>query len=197
MRVLFLGKPDSPLLAYLRSQGDDVVQTMEPVSGEALRPAGFGFLVSYGYRHILRADVLDLFPGRAVNLHASFLPWNRGADPNLWSFLEGTPKGVSLHHLDLGVDTGDIIAQRETVFGPSETLRTSYDRLQADIQALFRETWPALRAGALPRSPQPPGGTLHRMKDKAPHEAALRLGHDTPVSEIEDYGRRAGLTRAR
>lgn len=46
-----------------------------------------------------------------MNLHISYLPWNKGADPNFWSCIDGTPAGVTLHHIDAGVDTGDIIAQ--------------------------------------------------------------------------------------
>ncbi|MCL0081308.1 hypothetical protein M1N64_03665 [Peptococcaceae bacterium] len=50
---------------------------------------------------------MDKFQGRAINLHISFLPWNRGADPNFWSFIENAPVGVSIHYLDEGIDTGD------------------------------------------------------------------------------------------
>ena len=38
------------------------------------------FVVSYGYRHIVPADVIDKMAGRIINLHISYLPWNRGAN---------------------------------------------------------------------------------------------------------------------
>ena len=50
-------------------------------------------LVSFGYRFILPGDLLARFPDRAVNLHIAYLPWNRGAHPNVWSAYEGTPAG--------------------------------------------------------------------------------------------------------
>ena len=56
-----------------------MVQTSEKFTLEWVAEGGFTFLVSYGYRHILRKNVLDLFPDRAVNLHIAYLPWNRGA----------------------------------------------------------------------------------------------------------------------
>lgn len=93
MRVLFLGPDDSPLLDWLRDRGECVLQTAEEVSADRVKDRSFDFLVSYGYRHIIRQAVLDHFPDRAVNLHISYLPWNRGADPNLWSFFDDTPKG--------------------------------------------------------------------------------------------------------
>jgi len=72
---------------------------------------------------------------RAINLHPSLLPWNRGAHSNFWSFLEDTPKGVTIHIIDEGIDTGDILLQKKIKFDQSkETLRSSYGRLQQELQ---------------------------------------------------------------
>jgi methionyl-tRNA formyltransferase len=179
MRVLLLAPADSPLGPWLRQQGETVQVVTDP-----LRDEEGDFLVSYGYRHILRQPALDRFPERAVNLHVSLLPWNRGADPNLWSFVDDTPKGVTIHHLDAGVDTGDIIVQREVALGPDETLRSSYDKLQTAIRALFHETWPLLREGRAPRRRQSGAGSLHRMRDKDAILSRLVAGWDTPVSRL-------------
>eukprot|EP00392_Amoebophrya_sp_AT5.2_P019205 g19951.t1 len=64
----------------------------------------FDYCVSYGYRHIIRTPVIEgMFDRkRIINLHISYLPYNRGADPNLWSILERTPPGVTIHHIDEG-----------------------------------------------------------------------------------------------
>ena len=83
--ILFLGPEDSPLIAWLRAQGEDVAQTSDALSTDVVSNRGYSFLISYGYRHILRNDILSLFPDKAINLHISYLPWNRGADPNFWS----------------------------------------------------------------------------------------------------------------
>jgi len=184
MRVLFLGPPDSPLRAWLEASGETVIATAERIGPAFLDEHRPELLVSYGYRHILRAEILDRFPGRAVNLHISLLPWNRGADPNLWSFVEGTPKGVTIHHLDPGVDTGDLIAQREVTFGAGETLRSSYDRLQREIQDLFHAVWPAIRSGRAERKPQVGQGSYHRLRDKEALLPRLSAGWDTPVGEL-------------
>ena len=53
-----------------------------------------------------------------------------GQDPNLWSFIEDTPKGVTIHEIDEGIDTGDIIFQKEIVLNSNETLASSYEKLQ-------------------------------------------------------------------
>ena len=155
------------------------------------------FLISYGYRYILPTTILNHFLMRAINLHISFLPWNRGADPNFWSFYDDTPKGISIHHLDKGVDTGNILLQREVVMSEDDSLRTSYDRLQESVQQLFKETWSPL----LSRTPdsgkcQMPGsGTFHRSMDLQPLRHLLRCGWDTPVIEIRHAGEEARLQR--
>jgi methionyl-tRNA formyltransferase len=178
MHVLLLGPEDSPLGPWLRARGETVTATSSLVGPEA----SADFLVSYGYRYILRRPVLDRFGDRAINLHVSLLPWNRGADPNLWSFVDDTPKGVTIHHLDEGVDTGDIIAQREVLMGSDETLRTSYQKLQVALQQLFQEQWPLIREGRAPRHPQRGPGSRHLLRDKEALLAALPAGWDTPVS---------------
>src|SRR5437868_7353950 len=68
-----------------------------------------GISVLFGY--ILRPELLGCFPSGVINLHPSLLPFNRGACPNVWSIVDGTPAGATLHYIDSHIDTGDIVAQ--------------------------------------------------------------------------------------
>jgi methionyl-tRNA formyltransferase len=179
--VVFLGRPDSPVLAHLRT-GDEEVLAFG--ADEPFVPGDPRLVVSHGYRRILRRDVLDLLPGRVINLHISLLPYNRGADPTLWSVLEDTPAGVTIHYIDEGVDTGDVIAQREVELADDDTLATAYAKLQAAMTELFREHWPAIAAGTCDRIPQGPGGTTHRVADRAAVEHLLTHGWDTPIGPL-------------
>jgi methionyl-tRNA formyltransferase len=182
MNVLFLG-PSSPLIEYLE-QRDRVTAMTGPLTPPVAAALGPDWTVSYGYRHILSAGTLGQLGGRAINLHISYLPWNRGADPNLWSVLDRTPNGVSIHHIDEGVDTGDLIAQRRIPIVSDDTLATSYQRLQAAVQSLFVLMWPVIRDGCAPRYPQPSGGSYHRKADRKRVEHLLNAGWDTPVSRL-------------
>lgn len=126
------------------------------------------WVVSYSYRHILGTDVLRTIPGKFVNLHISLLPYNRGADPNTWSFLEETPKGVTIHLIDPGIDSGPILVQRELTFEDTGvTLAESYQRLHAELHAMFIENWPAIRVGGIEPKAQIGAGTYHRSADLA------------------------------
>ena len=184
MRVLFLGSPDSPLIRTISESGDEIVACERALCLEEIRDIGPEFIVSYGYRHIIGPDVLHAYEGLAINLHISLLPWNRGADPNFWSIVEGTPKGVTIHHLDPGIDTGDIIVQKEVELASTDTLASSYQRLHAVIHELFRENWSEIKAGRSPRCKQEGDGTFHRIRDKAQSGIDLPHGWDTPVSAI-------------
>jgi len=182
MHILFLS-PHIHLIDYLQSYGDEVTQTIEPLTDEILQDKDF--IISYGYRHIIKKPVLDRFENRAINLHISYLPWNRGADPNLWSFLDGTPKGVTVHFLDEGIDTGDIIAQRYLKYDFDDTLRTFYDKLSVCIEDMFRKVWPYIREGKARRYKQ---GTYHNSKDKEKYKHLLVDGWDTKVRDVIGRG---------
>ena len=186
MRILFLGLNDSLLLEYLQSVETLVVATMGRLDVSYIDAHKFDFLVSYNYRRILTSDILGRFADRAVNLHIALLPWNRGADPNFWSFVEKTPKGVTIHYLDEGVDTGDIIYQKEIISLPKDTFRVMYDRLHGEIQKLFVQNWRYIRAGTCPRHKQPIMGTFHWAKEKDKYMHLLTNEWDTLVSVVEN-----------
>jgi methionyl-tRNA formyltransferase len=135
--------------------------TLERIA--ALRPE---IGVSAFFGHILRPAVLDLFPERCINLHPALLPYNRGSYPNVWSIVEGTPAGATLHYIDPGVDTGDIIAQCEVPVDATDTGETLYRKLENACVELFRETWPLVRSGNVPcRSQRGVDGSIHRVTD--------------------------------
>ncbi len=188
MKILLLGPYRENLANYLKSLGDDVTHTEEPLQAGAEILDKKDFLISYGYRHILRKELLGRFPNRVINLHISYLPWNRGADPNLWSFIDDTPRGVTIHYIDAGLDTGDILFQEELGYDPNDTLRTSYEHLTEAIESLFIKVWPEIRVGKAKSYPQPAGGTAHRLKDRDRVEHLLINGWDTPVRDLIGKG---------
>lgn len=154
------------LVQWLTERGEKVYRienklTVEMVEG--LRP---DFVVSFNYRHLISEQVLQALPGRVINLHTSLLPYNRGASPNFFSFLEDTPKGVTIHLVDKGLDTGDILCQKELIFDEEkETFASSYEKLLREIKQLFKDNWEQIREGRLLPIKQKGCGTYHRRKD--------------------------------
>lgn len=123
-------------------------------------------LVSYNYRYIVPESIIRVMKEKAVNLHISLLPWNRGSSPNFWSFIENSPKGVTIHRLAEGLDTGDIIFQKELYFDEKqETFKSTYEALQQEITTLFKENFYNIVGGKCTMRPQEGAGSYHTMQD--------------------------------
>ncbi len=97
-----------------------------------------------------------------INTHPSLLPHNRGKHYNFWAIVEGSPFGVSLHFVDEGIDTGDVIAQQEIEYGWQDTGKSLYEKASEAMIELFRLTYPQIRSGNFKRRPQPTDtGSFH------------------------------------
>lgn len=162
--VAFLGyaEQETRLIVALRELGHRVIHFAGPV----LDLSAYDFVVSFGYRHILHESVLDTAQHDIMNLHISYLPFNRGAHPNFWAWIDGTPHGVTLHAIDTGLDTGPVFAQRIVELDDDTvTLRDSQAQLIHEIEALFLGVLPRWFSGKLPPVPQTGRGSYHAARD--------------------------------
>jgi len=188
MKVLVLGYTENPILDCIR-QTDDVLVTDKRINLEEIQAYDPGFFVSYGYKYILKPPIVQAYAGSIINLHISYLPWNRGCHPNFWSFYEDTPKGVTIHHIDEGIDTGDILLQKIVDFAPEEdTLAKTYDRLRQEVEELFIGNWHHLRKAETQPFPAAPGGSHHFRRELDIHWARLNDAWNTKIHEVENLG---------
>ncbi len=186
MRVLLLTSIPHYLASTIEAEGDSYTISMEEPK---LWPEEIDFVVSFGYRYIIPEKVIEYYRGRMINLHISLLPWNRGADPNFWSWFNRTPKGVSIHAIDAGIDTGDVLAQIMGYPTPDHhTLRSSYATMVSLAAFLFAEQWPKLRKMDWDPIRVSGEGSYHRVADKEKWMKKLPLGWDTPVKDVEELG---------
>ena len=80
--------------------------------------------------------------------------------------LENTPKGVTIHLIDKGVDTGRILLQKNLFFNDEyETLESSYITLQQEIQNMFKNNWIKIRNNEIKSIQQPKGGSFHYKRE--------------------------------
>jgi len=181
MNILYLGYPESSVHLFLKTKGT-VYQTLEKISFDISQ---FDWVISYGYSHIIKQDIIDEAKNPIINLHISYLPFNRGADPNFWSWLENTPKGVTIHQIDKGLDTGGIFIQKEIKFKGDETLSSSYNILRKEIEDLFIENFDSITKGIILPRKQEGKGTYHSRKNLEPYKYLLTQGWDTTVKQIK------------
>jgi methionyl-tRNA formyltransferase len=107
-------------------------------------------IVVVGYGRIIPQWMIDLPPLGDINLHASLLPKYRGAAPVQWAIAMGeTITGVTTMRIDAGLDTGNILLQRETPIAPEDTAETLGPRLAQMGAPLMVETLRGLQTGTI------------------------------------------------
>jgi phosphoribosylglycinamide formyltransferase 1 len=109
-----------------------------------LREATVELVVLAGFMRVLKRPMLDAFPHRIINIHPSLLPKYPGLEAWRQALAAGdTVTGCTVHYVDSGIDSGEIIAQREVPILPND----SPEILHARIQAAEHELYPAAIAG--------------------------------------------------
>jgi len=112
-------------------------------------------IIVVGYGRIIPQWMIDLPRFGNINLHASLLPKYRGAAPIQWAIARGeTVTGVTTMQIDAGLDTGDILLQKEIPINPTNTAETLAPTLAAIGADLVVETLHGLHAGTIRPRPQ-------------------------------------------
>ena len=123
----------TPVKVCAQELGVPVYQPTKLRDGTALELIGQldpELIVVAAYGRILPQEILDYPKYGCINVHSSLLPRYRGAAPIHWAILNGDQEtGVTIMHMALALDAGDIIAQRATPIGPEETAPELYARL--------------------------------------------------------------------
>lgn len=180
------------LFRWLEDEGYDVILCTDRLDVKWCREQSFDLAVSYTYIYILSAEVIDALNNNVVNIHNSLLPFNRGKDPNLWSIVERTPRGVSLHYMDAELDKGYIIAQSIVNDNDAETLASSYDNLDRAAKQLFKDAfkyydfWPQLKKKVDGK------GTYHAHKDAVRIKSVIDT-YDISIAEFRERLRKIGV----
>ncbi len=112
-------------------------------------------IIVVGYGRIIPQWMIDLPRLGNVNLHASLLPRYRGAAPIQWAIARGeSMSGVTTMRIDAGLDTGDILLQKEIPIAQQDTAATLAPRMAAIGADLMVETLRGLQSGTVHSRPQ-------------------------------------------
>ena len=76
-----------------------------------------------------------------IDLHPSYLPYNRGMHPYYWSIVDDTPKGVTIHFIDSDIDSGSIIRQEQIESDITDTGEILYNKSTDCIINLFKDSF--------------------------------------------------------
>ena len=148
----------TPVKECALSHGIEVFQPVkirESTNIEYLRKFNADIIIVVAFGQILSKSILDMPRYGCINVHASLLPKYRGAEPIQWAILNGDEvTGVTIMRMDVGLDTGDMIAKTEVKISPEDTGGTLFDRLAEAGACLCVETIPSSVDGTAVYTPQ-------------------------------------------
>lgn len=142
MNILILGDKNrnSKISRFLEKE-NTIIQTEDVISLDFLKTNDIDFLISNGYAPIIKEPIISEYHHKIINIHPTFLPYGRGIYPLLWSLLESTPIGITIHFINNGIDSGEILFQKEISLDDNFTLKQGYEVLLKEAEKLFLIHW--------------------------------------------------------
>ena len=105
-----------------------------------LKEAGVELVVLAGWMRMIKAPLLEAFPRRIINIHPSLLPQFPGLEAWAQALAAGAHEtGCTVHYVDSGMDTGEVIAQSRVPIFPSDTAEQLHARIQVEEHKLYPE----------------------------------------------------------
>lgn len=175
------------VICCARDAGLSTLQTDCISKGEAFKTLqNFqpDLMITAAFGQILTQEVLDIPKLGCINVHASLLPKYRGASPIQTAIINGeTVTGISTMMTDIGLDTGDILLQKEIEIHPNETAGELTERLAVLGSEVLCDTITALENGTLTRTPQDHSKatkcrTISKSKAKMDFSKSAKQLHD-------------------
>lgn len=116
-----------------------------------LKNASVDLVVLAGYMRMIKAPMLEAFPRRIINIHPSLLPKFPGLESWKQALVAGEKTtGCTVHYVDSGMDTGDVIAQAEVPVLPDDTAETLHARIQVQEHRIYPEVIARFASRELP-----------------------------------------------
>lgn len=187
MKVLYIGYESSKIRNFLElNETTFFIDGSSYISLNFIKPHNPDLIVLHGCHSILSKDIVDLYKSKIINCHGAYLPYNRGRHPNVWSNIENTPSGGTIHLIDEDIDKGQVIFRKQIFPHPDDTLASTYWKIRDLLEEMFIEIWPKIKNNSWdPIQINWNKGTLHYGKDLKKVEHLLINGWDTKISDIQ------------
>jgi methionyl-tRNA formyltransferase len=112
-------------------------------------------ILVWSYPMILPRAVIDIPDRGCINVHMGLLPQYRGVNGVRWALLNGEQEtGVTMHYMDEGIDTGDMISRVSFPITPEDDILSLMKKSRIAGLHLLKTTWPQIEAGNVQRMPQ-------------------------------------------
>lgn len=138
------------------------VKIREDANVEYVKKFAPDIIIVAAFGQILPKSILDLPKYGCINVHASLLPKYRGAAPIQWAVINGDDiTGVTIMRMDVGIDTGDMIAKKQVRIAEDETGGSLFDKLAETGAQLCVETMKMIEEGRAVYTPQDNEASTH------------------------------------
>jgi len=188
IRILGPKSRNESIRKKLCDQGFEVIVSPEPYEDNLPDDFAPDIILSSGYDRLLKSDTVQKYSQRIINLHAAYLPWARGIGTTLFATMLRYPYGVSVHFINEGLDTGNLIARKLVHPSPNDTLRTLYSKLLTATEELFFECIPKIVNGQTIGVPQDKLGEINTNRSRLQFESVIDVcpkGYDTLITDLE------------
>tara|TARA_Y100000591_G_C21674078_1_gene614501 strand:- start:266 stop:850 length:585 start_codon:yes stop_codon:yes gene_type:complete len=168
-KILFLGynNKETSLIAFLKKKNCRIEEFRQKKITKKILKNNFDLIVSFGYNKVISKKILKSIKCLIINLHISYLPFNRGAHPNFWSFVDNTPKGVSIHKIDNTLDNGELIFRKKIFFKniKDHTFSSTHKVLLKEVEKLFISNFNKIINNKMKKIYTRAKGSFHSKKD--------------------------------
>lgn len=142
----------------------------------------------FGFGEIIKPHILEIPSKGWIGIHPTLLPKYRGGAPLVYPLLKGHDKsGCTLMWLNEGLDTGDILAQKEFNIGINDCALDMYDKVIKGYQEMIKETLPKLESGIFPRRVQNEKEFIEQWKLRTPEDSEIDFNDPMDGRTIERY----------
>lgn len=190
-KIYFLGysKKKTKLISFLKKKKCKVT-TLHNRDLTFKNASAADVIISFGYRKIIGKKILKIVKRPIINLHMSYLPYNRGSHPNFWSFVENTKKGVTIHEINNSIDNGGIIFRKKISFKTLAKLNKytfyhTYKILFNEIENLFIKNFNKILKGNYKIIRPSNKGSYHEKKDLPKNFKSWKININTYLKTYE------------
>jgi len=193
MKILILGPKsrNQNIIDFLISLKNEIITYEDIITVDFLKSNNIDFIISSGYAPIIKEPVVLEYSNKIINLHNTFLPYGKGIFPIFWNFFENTQTGVTIHFIDTGIDSGDVVFQKKVDFEHKQTIKEAHDILLCELEKLFIANWNNIITNNFKRQAQKKINSKIKYRSRVDSEKFIDLlpkKWDTSILEINKLG---------
>lgn len=136
-------------------------------------------IVVCGYKYIIPSEIFNIPKYRTINIHPSYLPNYRGQHVVNWAIVNGeTETGITIHFIDEGIDTGDIIVQKKVPILFEDSASTLHDRIYHEAYDLLKQIFERITSEGMLHATKQDNSKASYFRPRNPEDGLIDWNRD-------------------